>query len=288
MPSSSGSASSTSPLRLALSRKARARSGAYAPASAAADVSRLLAPEYASGPPASPRRASAPVAVAAYVDHAGELHDPDFRDFPDALGAATRRRRYSPAPPSTPTWTPRGSIDERTASYAYGSRRASTSTDPWRASTSTPPPGPRLVYPVYDAEPLSTSASSDERDTPLRPFRAVRLDEADAEARSPRWRRPLNRLRKARADDDDGDVGEESDGDAPSYVQRARRVSRDITFGNDAYAYASDDDEDDSAPYVARTAQASRASRYDDDEDAVPQQADQVYVPTPPRHTTRC
>jgi hypothetical protein len=225
---------------------------------------RRLAPprasEYTSGPPAFPRRAFAPVSVAAYIDHAGEVHDPDFRDFPDALSAAARRRRYSLTPALTSTWTPRSSIDERSASYAYSSRHASTSADPWRSSSSAS--GSR------DAEPLFTSASSDKRDAPLRPFRAFRLDGADAEARSPRWRRPLNRLRKACAHDDDGgNVGEESDSAAPSYVQRARRVLRDVTFGNEAYMYASYEDEDDFALYVARTAQASCSSHYDNDED---------------------
>jgi hypothetical protein len=181
------------------------------------------------------------------------VHNPDFRDFLDGLSAAARRRRYSLTPASTSTWTPRSSIDERSASYAYSLRHASTSADPWRSSSSAS--GSR------DAEPLFTSASSDKRDAPLRPFRAFCLDGANAEAR---WRRPLNRLRKARAHDDDGgNVGEESDSAAPSYVQRARRVLRDVTFGNEVYMYASYEDEDDFALYVARTAQASRSSHYD-------------------------
>jgi hypothetical protein len=142
------------------------------------------------------------------------------------------------------------------------------------------------VQPVYDAEPLFTSASSDKHDAPLRPFRAVRLDGADAEVRLPRWRRPLNRLRTARAHDDDGgNVGEESDGAAPSYVQRTRRVLRDITFGNEAYMYASDEDKDDFALYVARTAQASRSSRYDNDKDDLPVLASEHLYPAIARCT---
>ncbi|KAI0345121.1 hypothetical protein BDW22DRAFT_1000165 [Trametopsis cervina] len=49
----------------------------YSPSSKRADVSRLLDPSYASS-----SSSSATTSSAAYVDHRGDLHDPDYRDFP--------------------------------------------------------------------------------------------------------------------------------------------------------------------------------------------------------------
>ena len=85
----------------------------YSPSSRAADISRLLDPAYASGSSssssstrtrgsvwASPAyRATLPpetkhvhAQTRAYVDHRGDLHDPDYRDFP-VLPTPTRRTR---------------------------------------------------------------------------------------------------------------------------------------------------------------------------------------------------
>ncbi|TFY53919.1 hypothetical protein EVG20_g9915 [Dentipellis fragilis] len=50
----------------------------YSPSSRAADISRLLDPSYLS----SSSTSSSPASVSAYVDHHGDLHDPDYRDFP--------------------------------------------------------------------------------------------------------------------------------------------------------------------------------------------------------------
>ncbi|KAI0076854.1 hypothetical protein K474DRAFT_1707790 [Panus rudis PR-1116 ss-1] len=51
----------------------------YSPASRAQDISRLLDPAYASASTAS---TSPGLESRAYVDHRGDLHDPDYRDFP--------------------------------------------------------------------------------------------------------------------------------------------------------------------------------------------------------------
>ncbi|THH20895.1 hypothetical protein EW146_g540 [Bondarzewia mesenterica] len=61
--------------------------GKYSPSSRAADISRLLDPTYSSS-----STSSSPTSV--YVDHHGDLHDPDFRDFPvvHPRDLATRRR----------------------------------------------------------------------------------------------------------------------------------------------------------------------------------------------------
>ncbi|THH29840.1 hypothetical protein EUX98_g4359 [Antrodiella citrinella] len=50
----------------------------YSPSSRAADISRLLDPAYSSTSSSS----SAGSSSRAYVDHRGDLHDPDYRDFP--------------------------------------------------------------------------------------------------------------------------------------------------------------------------------------------------------------
>lgn len=61
----------------------------YSPSSRASDISRLLDPTYTSSvsvsSPESPSRA--------YVDHRGDLHDPDYRDFP--ILRPTRRSKSS-------------------------------------------------------------------------------------------------------------------------------------------------------------------------------------------------
>ncbi|KAI0729909.1 hypothetical protein C8Q72DRAFT_282154 [Fomitopsis betulina] len=84
----------------------------YSPSSRAADISRLLDPPYASGASSSSsstRTRASGVHPAyrstlsfetkhphpqtrAYVDHRGDLHDPDYRDFPD-FPLPTRRTR---------------------------------------------------------------------------------------------------------------------------------------------------------------------------------------------------
>ena len=57
---------------------------AYQPNTRQADISRLLDPAYASSSTASAHSSSTNVRAAAraYVDHTGEMHDPDYRDFP--------------------------------------------------------------------------------------------------------------------------------------------------------------------------------------------------------------
>ena len=47
----------------------------YAPATRASDISRLLDPSYTSA-------SGSPYQTVVYVDHSGDFHDPDYRDFP--------------------------------------------------------------------------------------------------------------------------------------------------------------------------------------------------------------
>lgn len=77
----------------------------YAPSTRAADISRLLDPAYASGSSSSSSSSASPThhkhgQTRAYVDRHGDLHDPDYRDFPvlpttARTVSATRRRRTS-------------------------------------------------------------------------------------------------------------------------------------------------------------------------------------------------
>jgi hypothetical protein len=102
--SSSPFRSSPKPKRLSLPIPNAARNkGPYAPSSAASDVSRLLDPTYASPSPHSPSRRTSATLPTAYVDHAGELHDPDFREFP-VLPSPKRRSASGSASPARPAW----------------------------------------------------------------------------------------------------------------------------------------------------------------------------------------
>lgn len=224
MPSPSPSPSSSpTRLRAALSR-GRAK-GPYAPSTPQADVSRLLDPDYAYGSAASlpahaqharkARRASAP--VGAYVDNAGELHDPDFRDFPLTLNA--RRRRCSEEDSDhpirrvhgyTPTWERAGMFD---------SARTSTEDAPARLLQPyyTPSAYPNPSF-AWSSSPAS--ASSDER--PLQTYRSSyhasvdedgvpRTPSLDAPWMRPRRRRSTKKLKKQRMEemhDEEEDVAD--------------------------------------------------------------------------------
>ncbi|KAG9318909.1 hypothetical protein JVU11DRAFT_1020 [Chiua virens] len=54
----------------------------YSPSSREADIARLLDPAYASPVPNSPLSKAKMVLKEVYVDHRGDFHDPDYRDFP--------------------------------------------------------------------------------------------------------------------------------------------------------------------------------------------------------------
>ncbi|KAF8550437.1 hypothetical protein OG21DRAFT_415032 [Imleria badia] len=69
----------------------------YSPSSREADIARLLDPAYASPAPYSPLSKSPRMTVKeVYVDHHGDLHDPDFRDFPP-FGHPSRRPQWERA-----------------------------------------------------------------------------------------------------------------------------------------------------------------------------------------------
>jgi hypothetical protein len=78
-------------------------SSSYAPATLASDLSRIVDPTYyaSSTPSASPSSATFSLQPKVYVDHAGDMHDPDYRAFP-ALPARPKSRRPSSAQQQQP------------------------------------------------------------------------------------------------------------------------------------------------------------------------------------------
>ncbi|PSR77570.1 hypothetical protein PHLCEN_2v7760 [Hermanssonia centrifuga] len=97
--------------------------GQYSPNSRAADISRLLDPAYTSSSSSSSgsssRSSSQQTQTRAYVDHHGDLHDPDYRDFPVL---PTRQKPNAPR-------------RRHTASTAQLQSRIASSTRPDRYST---------------------------------------------------------------------------------------------------------------------------------------------------------
>jgi len=66
----------------------------YAPATRASDISRLLDPSYTSA-------SGSPYQTVVYVDHSGDFHDPDYRDFP--ILHLPKESRWEPTHPTHPT-----------------------------------------------------------------------------------------------------------------------------------------------------------------------------------------
>ena len=65
----------------------------YAPATRASDISRLLDPSYTSA-------SGSPYQTVVYVDHSGDFHDPDYRDFP--IVHIPKESRWEPSHPTHP------------------------------------------------------------------------------------------------------------------------------------------------------------------------------------------
>ncbi|KAM5538115.1 hypothetical protein V8D89_008312 [Ganoderma adspersum] len=95
----------------------------YSPSSRAADISRLLDPAYASSSTSSSSVSASPAShtqTRVYVDHNGEIHDPDYRDFPvlratarpnptgkprrTSTSSATRSCSHDRYRPTRPSW----------------------------------------------------------------------------------------------------------------------------------------------------------------------------------------
>lgn len=167
----------------------------YHPNTRQADISRLLDPAYASSSASSSSSTRGVIQpTRAYVDHRGDLHDPDYRDFPvlptrhkmnlprrsasahSRIASSTRPDRYSTYPlVARPEWErdwatevedlneddeydPYSPISERTPS----SRRASL------------PPSVYAPSAFYYSEPMSTTSSPvdslEEEDAEQSPF----------------------------------------------------------------------------------------------------------------------
>lgn len=118
----------------------------YSPSSREADVARLLDPAYASPAPYSPLNKSPRMAVKeVYVDPHGDLHDPDFRDFPPC-NFHSRRPQWERDFADEDSDDEECEVEQRRSSFEPQRRRPSSNS----SSTYRPPP----VYYPYE-EPAS-------------------------------------------------------------------------------------------------------------------------------------
>ncbi|KAK7693887.1 hypothetical protein QCA50_003460 [Cerrena zonata] len=100
-------------------------SSQYSPSSRADDISRLLDPAYSSA--SSSSTAASP--SRAYVDHRGDLHDPDYRDFPVLRSKTTTKQRRTSQGSSRSLSVPRDGYSNY-SSYRYSSNQYSMAATP--------------------------------------------------------------------------------------------------------------------------------------------------------------
>ena len=121
---------------------------AYAPSTRASDISRLLDPSYSSSNRVDmPSSSLGPHQTSVYVDHSGDFHDPDYRDFPIL--------NFSKKPRWEHTWSDRDHIteededidDDRFRSRRFNPYHSSTP----RRSTSRP------TSPTFTPSPTSNT-----------------------------------------------------------------------------------------------------------------------------------
>lgn len=134
-------------------------SKAYAPSTRASDISRLMDPSYSSS--------SSSQSPHVYVDHSGDFHDPDYRDFP----IVARKPRWEQ------TWSDRDQLDEddegevdddrftRFSAYHTPTSRRSTSRP--RSPTSPTATTPSAYSPYSHFVSPSPPTSYDEEDEVL-------------------------------------------------------------------------------------------------------------------------
>ncbi|KAJ8463672.1 hypothetical protein ONZ45_g17498 [Pleurotus djamor] len=171
-------------------------SSRYSPSSRAADIDRLLDPAYSSSSPSSSSNA-------AYVDHHGNLHDPDFRHFPSY--SPTKRRSVSVNsahyPYSRPQWELGSAVDEDDDEEDVQERRYSNNYYNKRhsmyATSRYAPSYPTTTY-TYISSPISsspTSYSSEETALDDSPLDSSFLSDNEPQ---PLHRRCVSRLRGSR------------------------------------------------------------------------------------------
>ncbi|KAH9931722.1 uncharacterized protein BXZ73DRAFT_47230 [Epithele typhae] len=171
----------------------------YSPSTRASDVSRLLDPAYASSSSSSSASPSTPESqtqTRAYVDHNGDFHDPDYRDFPiirppsrnnnvskrrRSSGSATRspsRERYAmtlspPRPSWERDWTQEvdesdAEDDDEAESQSHFSHFASPQSSPRKHASSAVRSSYTSTYYYFpDAAPTSSPSGSLEDENAL-------------------------------------------------------------------------------------------------------------------------
>ncbi|KAI6005452.1 hypothetical protein EDD15DRAFT_2358601 [Pisolithus albus] len=201
----SSSSSSVSPPRH--NRLMRKRSPS--PSTRQSDIARLLDPAYAS-PNSHPYNGIRTI----YVDHHGDLHDPDFRHFPimhSHLNA--HRQRWEPS------YATHADDDDDDDEYEEEKRRSSFETQRRRPSSSTAyhsstTAATTHAYPLYEEPSSYTSRYLAEDDEDLYEHAPLKEKERPItiRTRSPRRRRflPDNTNEKTeRSDDDPEAVGDD-------------------------------------------------------------------------------
>jgi hypothetical protein len=127
----------------------------YAPATRASDITRLLDPSYTSA-------SGSPYQTVVYVDHSGDFHDPDYRDFPIVQVSKESRwdSHYSTHP--APFEEDEEEQEERDPFDSRHHRFSAYRTPTGRRSTSRPrSPGmsPTPLSPAYSPYPHYYSSS---------------------------------------------------------------------------------------------------------------------------------
>lgn len=138
----------------------------YAPATRASDISRLLDPSYTSA-------SGSPYQTVVYVDHSGDFHDPDYRDFP--IVQVPKESRWD-SNYSTPFDEDEDEQEERDEFDSRYHRFSAYRTPTGRRSSSRPrSPGMSSIplsptyspYPQYYSPPQSYEEESEFSQSPL-------------------------------------------------------------------------------------------------------------------------
>ncbi|KAI6162555.1 hypothetical protein EDD17DRAFT_554356 [Pisolithus thermaeus] len=179
---SSSSSSSVSPPRHRLMRKR-----SPSPSTRQSDIARLLDPAYASPNSHPPYNGIRHI----YVDHHGDLHDPDFRHFPIMHSHLNAHRQKW-----EPSYTTPADDDDDDDEYEEEKRRSSFETQRRRPSSSTAYHSTTTAttthaYPLYEEPSSYTSRYLAEDDEDLYEHAPLKEKERpfSARTRSPRHRR---------------------------------------------------------------------------------------------------
>lgn len=163
----------------------------YSPSSREADIARLLDPAYASPAAHSPLTKSPKMAPKeVYVDHHGDLHDPDFRDFPP-LGHSHMHSRQ-------PRWEQGYGDDDDSddEECQIEQKRPSFDCQPRRPSSSFTYNSPPVYYPYEDPASYESRYIVEDEDEEAEQLMHAPLAEKSS------YSRPRSPTKRSRAQDE--------------------------------------------------------------------------------------